>query len=322
MDNRQRQEPHGAGVLNKGMLNPRLILVGAQRPIVQYRLIKELGRLPKLTAYSTQSLVLGLLAEPFYWLQRLIYRAPRDMPAPIFVIGAWRSGTTFLHKELVGTLDAASARNWFTACPQAALILKPLLTRVLPSLGHRFVDWVPAASSDPQEIDIGLFRLVSELPNEKIGIGKDLGEACKTFAAWKPTREYKRAFRRMMQWSWISDRKPGQPFINKVPAHTLKIDLLLELYPNAKFVYIQRDEATNLASLTGKIPLFVKAFGVVPYEQDAAAEATVVRATMLAQYRNARHMIPAEHLVEVTYEELVADKVATVQKISERLGLH
>ena len=42
---------------------------------------------------------------------------------------------------------------------------------------------------------------------------------------------------------------------------------------------------------------------------------------MLAQYRNSRHMIPAEHLVEVTYEELVADKRATVAKIGERLQL-
>ena len=302
------------------MLNPRLVIVGAQRPIVQYRLIKELGRLPKLTGYSVQSLSLGLLAEPFYWLQCLLYRAPKDMPNPVFIIGAWRSGTTFLHNELVETLDAASARNWFTCCPQAALILKPLLTRVVPSLGHRFIDWVPAKSSDPQELDIGLFRLVSELPNEKLGIGQKLGEASQTFAAWEPTRAYKRAFRRMMQWAWISDRKPGQPFINKVPAHTLKIDLLFELYPNARFIYIERAETTHLSSLAGKIPLFNKVFGVASYRHDPVADASVVRSTFLTQYSKTKHLIPAERLVQVTYEELVADKVATVQKIKGAMG--
>lgn len=301
------------------MLDPRLVVIGALRPSVQLRLLKSAGKLPRLTSYAIQSMVLGYLAEPFYWLQRLLYRSEKDMPPPTFVIGCWRSGTTYLHTELVKAAQASATRNTFTCCPQAALLGAGILKRVLPSFGHRFFDWVPLPKDGPQEVEIGLLKWTSEIPTTVVGLGKALAQACHQFAAWTPTASYKRKFRRMMRWAWLQDRKSGKPFITKAPAHTLQIPLLLELYPDAKFVYIERESVGSLKSIEKAIRSFNATFGLYPYEHDAKADALATREVVLRRYEETKHLIPKGNLVEVTYDDLVSRPKATVDRVVSAL---
>lgn len=301
------------------MLDPRLVVIGALRPSVQLRLLKSTGKLPRLTSYAIQSMVLGYLAEPFYWLQRLLYRSAKDMPPPTFVIGCWRSGTTYLHTELARAMKASATRNTFTCCPQVGLLGAGVLKRVLPSFGHRFFDWVPLPKDGPQEVEIGLLRWTTEVPSGVVGLGWALAPACVNFANWTPTASYKRKFRRMMRWAWLQDRKPGRSFITKTPAHTLQIPLLLELYPDAKFVYIERESLGSLKSIEKAIRSFNATFGLYPYEHDAKADALGVRKTMLERYAATRHLIPEGNLIEVTYDELVSRPKATVDRVVSAL---
>ena len=82
-------------------LNPRLIIIGCLRPSVQFSLLKRARRLPIISIYLIQNIVLGWLVEPIYWIQKAFYKRPKNMPNPIFIIGCWRSGTTYLHTEIV-----------------------------------------------------------------------------------------------------------------------------------------------------------------------------------------------------------------------------
>ncbi|WP_241432587.1 sulfotransferase [Prochlorococcus marinus] len=94
-------------------LNPRLIIIGCLRPSVQFSLLKRARRFPKLSLYLIQNIVLGCLVEPIYWIQRILYRKPKSMPDPIFIIGSWRSGTTYLHTEIVKATKAATIKTRF-----------------------------------------------------------------------------------------------------------------------------------------------------------------------------------------------------------------
>ena len=57
----------------------------------------------------------GLMVEPLAWLQSLLIRrqlrARQLPPAPIVVLGNWRSGATYLHQLLTNDPAAASVRN-------------------------------------------------------------------------------------------------------------------------------------------------------------------------------------------------------------------
>ena len=209
------------------MLNPRLIVAGPVRPSTLVTLLRKAGRLPALDFYGLQKVVLGLFAEPLYWLQRLIYRHPQDMPDPVFIVGCWRSGTTWLLEQLVRQTDSASVRTRFQVCPQASLLLKPILERASFSLPNRFVDWMPIDGDGPLEAECAFFGMGSELPTARIGINEEFGQVCEEWAAWTPTRQWKRQLRRVFGWGWIYDRKPGRPYVLKTPAHTLQIQALL-----------------------------------------------------------------------------------------------
>ena len=78
-------------------LNPRLIIIGCLRPSVQFSLFRKAKRFPIISPYLIQNIVLGWLVEPIYWIQKIVYKQPKNMSVPIFIIGSWRSGTTYLH---------------------------------------------------------------------------------------------------------------------------------------------------------------------------------------------------------------------------------
>lgn len=288
---------------------------------MQLAMVKMAGTLPPPSAYSLQNLILGILAEPFYYLQRLLYRAPKDMPAPVFILGGWRSGTSFLLEEMVQQLDAAAPCNTFTTCPQAGLILRPLLERCVPDLPNRFIDWMPASAKGPQEFDVALFRFCPELPNMQIGANVDFKLALDRFTAWQPTTAFKRLYRRIAQWVWIYDRKPGKPLILKTPALTLQIGMLLELWPDAKFVRIGRDEQTHTASLIKAVANFPGQFSPYAYTGDPVAGGKYCREIFEREWVKQRGLIPEGRLCEVTLEEMIEDRVATVGRIKAELAL-
>ena len=221
-------------------INPRLIIIGCLSPAVQFSLLKKARRFPRISLYLIENILLGWLVEPIYWIQKMIYKPPKDMPNPIFIIGSWRSGTTYLHSEIVKATNAATIKNTFSCCPQAALIFKGLIRKLIPSFENRFFDWVPLPSEGPQELDIALLRFSSQHPPSSIGLGESLSNDLEKWYKWKASNDFKKKLKLILEWAWIHDGSPGKIFIHKAPAFTTRVDLLLEIWPKAKFIYIER----------------------------------------------------------------------------------
>ena len=206
-------------------LNPRLIIIGCLRPSVQFSLLKKAKRFPIISLYLIQNILLGWLVEPIYWIQKTVYKRPKNMPDPIFIIGSWRSGTTYLHSEIVRATNAATIRNTFSCCPQAALIFKEFIRKLIPSFKNRFFDWVPLSSEGPQELDIALLRFTCQHPPSSLGIGEPLSSDLERWYTWKASPDFKKKLQLILEWAWIHDGSPGKIFINKAPAFTTRVDL-------------------------------------------------------------------------------------------------
>ena len=295
-------------------LNPRLIIIGCLRPTVQFSLLKKANRFPIISLYLIQNILLGWLVEPIYWIQKAVYKRPKNMPNPIFIIGSWRSGTTYLHSEIVKATNAATIRNTFSCCPQAALIFKKFIRKLIPSFKNRFFDWVPLPSEGPQELDIALLRFTCQHPPSSIGIGESLSRDLERWYKWKATPDFKENLRLILEWAWIHDGSPGKIFINKAPAFTTRIDLLLEIWPNAKFIYIKRKFGLK-KSLEKSIKSFNREFGFIPYIGNASEDAQLTKSFIFDKWKLKRCLLNKDNLIEIQYEDLIDMPKKTINKL-------
>jgi len=264
--------------------------------------------------------VLGVLVEPIYLIQKTFYKRPTNMPDPIFIIGSWRSGTTYLHSEIVKATNAATIKNTFSCCPQAALIFKGFIRKLLPSFENRFFDWVPLPSEGPQELDIALLRFSCQHPPSSIGIGESLSNDLERWYKWKASLDFKKNLQLILEWAWIHDGCKGKIFINKAPAFTTRVDLLLEIWPKAKFIYIERTIG-HVESIEKSLKSFNKEFGFIEYIGDANKDAKLTRSFILEKWQIIKNLIPKNNLIEVKYENLITKPKKTIEYIKNFTGV-
>jgi hypothetical protein len=133
--------------------------------------------------------------------------------------------------------------------------------------------------------------------------------------------DWKRTFVRFLKA--VQYRAPRKRLVLKSPPHTARVRVLLDLFPDAKFVHIVRDPVVvyrstiNLWTALGKKQGFQ-----FPRSPDA------VRDKVLREYRTvferleeAKPLIPPGNFAEVRYEELVKDVMGGVAGVYDQLGL-
>jgi hypothetical protein len=245
---------------------------------------------------------------------------------PLFVIGHWRTGTTLLHELLI--LDERHAYPDTFQCfvPCHSLISEHFFKRYLSFLmpRKRPMDNMPAGWDRPQEDEFALCLLGQPSPYADIAFPNrptifpgslDLsGLTPRQLAAWK------RTFRRFVQT--LSFRDPRR-LVLKSPPHTARIPVLLELFPDARFVHIVRDPYVLFASTMNLWLSLGRRHGLQTPRGGPALEEKVFHEFRVIheRYEEAKPLIPPGRLVEVRYEELVKDLVGGMRRVYDGLNL-
>ena len=270
----------------------------------------------------------GLMVEPFAWLQTLWFQRRMKTCAcpddPVVVIGHWRSGTTYLHQLLAADPAAATARNHFTIAPQAALVLKPLLTPLLKWVmtQHRPIDAVPWGAEDPQEDEVGLARLTMDTNMAGVAFPQNYPRHFRR-AVLNSTPEFEQTLLRFTRLTWLHEGAGKTHLVIKNSAHTARIALLLRLFPRARFVYLHRRPIDSVRSLVQVKQRLAHLVGLQEppsslqqVEQTAAAHDQLQEA-----FARSRHLIPKGQLVEIAYDDLVQSPLITLQRIYSALQI-
>eukprot|EP00592_Proboscia_alata_P005000 CAMPEP_0194370488 /NCGR_PEP_ID=MMETSP0174-20130528/18792_1 /TAXON_ID=216777 /ORGANISM="Proboscia alata, Strain PI-D3" /LENGTH=209 /DNA_ID=CAMNT_0039147981 /DNA_START=160 /DNA_END=789 /DNA_ORIENTATION=- len=204
--------------------------------------------------------------------------------------------------------------------PQAALLLKPLFTRIKLK-SQRPIDWVGWGIDAPQEVDIAMVRVVGELPHTAICLGLHPGDALSKWASCVPSQFFERELKRVVEWGWIHDGKGKQSYVLKTPVLTAHVAMLLRLWPKAKFIYIERDSEETANSFARILNVFNKICGV--WRRDVCEKSSAVISVKLMKdaYLKQRHFIPDDQLYELRYEDLVNNPCETVAKIRKDLDI-
>lgn len=264
----------------------------------------------------------------FAWYERLRYdaaiRAVEPAP-PLFILGIWRSGTTHLHNLLARDKRFATPTYYEATYPHTFLTTHwfnaPLLDWAIPH--RRPMDNMFMGMYEPQEDEFALccltqlsFVLSWIFPRREAHYDRFL-----TLCDSSPTEidRWKQALWFFVQKLSFKYRKP---LVLKSPPHTARIRLLLDLFPEAKFVHIHRnpyDVFRSTCHLARK---------VVAWQTLQRPLATGIEERSLAQYEEIyeayfeqRSLIPEGRLYEIGYEALEANPQAELQKLYASLGL-
>ncbi len=243
----------------------------------------------------------------------------------VVVLGYWRSGTTLLHELLC--LDERYTYPTTHACmnPHHFLLTEAsALARGGPS-AQRPMDEMEVRSSSPQEDEFALLSLGARSPYEALLIPAILPEALKLTDPRDLSATDEKRWREVFLsfLAGVSARGTGRPMILKSPTHGARVSTLRELLPDARYVLIVRDPLTSFESVVRMWRKMFEMYALGPIASDDEIREAVLadRPRFEAKLAAGTADLPANRLVTITYESLIADPAGVIEKLYGQLEL-
>lgn len=243
--------------------------------------------------------------------------------SPLFVVGHWRSGTTLLHELLALDRRFAWPDGFACFCPAHFLWSRPLLRPLLRLLQpkQRPMDSMTFDMELPQEDEFGLVLLGAPSPYE--GLAFPNRSLDRSDPDLLPARERSR-FLRILRYflAAVSLRGGGRPLLLKSPPHMARLDWLAEAFPDLKAVHIVRDPRAvfpSVARLSGAM-LPLSTLDARPPENYAAG-ILEAHALCFRRFEAGRQHLRPGSLMEIRYEDLVANPIAVLRQVYAGLEL-
>jgi hypothetical protein len=113
-----------------------------------------------------------------------------------------------------------------------------------------------------------------------------------------------------------------QRLVLKSPTHTARIGHLHRLFPQARFVHVVRDPLTVFPSSIRLWKQLATDHGLQPpCEEELQSFVLDTFVQMYEAFERQRATIPADHICDVRYEQLVADPIGELRRVYEALNL-
>lgn len=246
---------------------------------------------------------------------------------PLFILGHWRSGTTYVHNVLCKDKNWGYTTTYQTVFPNIILwgqrFFKSCMGSIMPD--KRPTDNMELNPDLPQEEEFAMSNLIPYSFYDFWFFPKHTREFSDKYllfnkATPKEIETFKEAFLRLVKISLWNTK--GKRFLSKNPPHTGHVKVLLELFPNAKFVYLVRNPYTVFEStrsfFTNTItPLKLQDISPEQIEADIIQTYT----DLYKKYEEDKKLIPAGNLIEIKFEDFEADALAMTKRIYQELSL-
>jgi hypothetical protein len=271
----------------------------------------------------------SLCSQPLRWWETIQYgqsiaQTRIDLP-PIFIIGHWRSGTTHLHNLLTQDATFGYLSMYQAIVPECSLVgqgwLESLLSEIVPE--KRPMDNMIWPVHAPQEEEFPLAKMMPHAFYVSFLFPSKMKQLFHRYvlmqgASPQAIAEFKQSYRKMLQIATI--HAGGKQLILKNPVNTARIRILLELFPDAKFIHIYRSPYDVFASaqhLHRQLLSITTLQMINP--QNAEDTVLTLYEEMMRTYFADRSLIPDQNLVEVRYEDLERDPLNELQRIYQSL---
>ena len=275
-----------------------------------------------------------LLTSPLRLYERVRYdRVVQNTmvhPSPVFIVGHWRTGTTYLHNLMCQDDNFGYVSTFQAMAPGFCLtgekVIKPLLARIIQEAHPiRVIDSIPLSLDAPQEEELAVANM----------------SPCSFLHAFTFPRQATAFFERyvllnglpepsLSEWTGIyltvlrkaALRTGGKRLVLKNPSNSGRIGTVLELFPDAKFIHIYRNPYDVFLSAMWLYEMVLPRSQLQTVGLDQI-EAHVLRfyTRLLQRFLADKASIPAGNLVEVRFEDLEAAPLDELGRVYASLNL-
>jgi hypothetical protein len=245
---------------------------------------------------------------------------------PIFILGHWRSGTTYVQRLVAQNPEFAIVNFIHTMIPGLFLtggLFKFILKTSLPET--RPMDNVEIGPEFADEEEYALGNLSPYSFYHALSFPKRMreifdrgvlfeGVSDRVKARWLAT--YHRFLKK------IAFSSGGRQLLLKNPANTARVKMLLDLFPDAKFIHVYRNPFVVYSSTINWLDKEMVPTALQDVDETVIREAALTNyEKLMRKYLAERSLIPEGNLVEVRFEDVEADPLAETIRIYRVLGL-
>jgi len=263
----------------------------------------------------------------FTFLEKLRYgkkiEAVTDLKSPIFIVGNWRTGTTFLHQLLALDTQFNYLSVFAVSHPDHFVVSKKYYFAVMSRIlnGTRPMDNVKVGIDEPQEDEYALVKLNKNMVLEKLIFQRSNDffiDEKDNFMPKNETQFIESIKMLMRKLQFLADRTP----IFKNPFHSLRIPMLRKYFPKAKYIHIYRNpldvipSSIHMWNIVGKQNILKGKW----IEPNIKIIATIYKRIVEGIRAEFKTMEENQH-IEITFENLENNPIATVKSIYQKLEL-
>ena len=244
---------------------------------------------------------------------------------PIFILGHWRGGTTHLHNMLAlderltapTTFQAVNPSSFLSTLRILPTVFKPFLP------ARRPMDEMEMGFDMPQEDELALSLISGLSPYISLSFPRRAAHYNRflTFeeASQEEVRQWKEAFTYFTRKLGVNETRR---VVYKSPGHTARIKLILEMFPEARFIHIHRDPYVVFQSCRHYFQTAAWYANLQRIDTRSVDDAIFKRYQDLYDaYLSQRELIPKGRLHELSYESLVDDPLDEMQSLYSKLQI-
>lgn len=246
---------------------------------------------------------------------------------PVFILGHWRSGTTFVHNVLSCDKHFGYNTTYQTVFPHLMMWGQPFFKKNMSWLmpDKRPTDNMELAVDLPQEEEFALGNMMPYTYYNFWFFPQYQQEYADKYLLFKDItpeelKVFEEVFVKLIKISlWNTG---GTQFLSKNPPHTGRVKELVKMFPNAKFIYLMRNPYTVFEStrsfFTNTIqPLKLQDISNEELEKNILS----IYAKLYHKYEEDKACIPAGNLIEVKFEDFEADAMGLTELVYNKLSI-
>lgn len=251
--------------------------------------------------------------------------------APLFVVGLPRTGTTLLQR-LLASDPGVNALLWWECRSPAPWPDTPWRDGRDPRIDaaheqvRAILDAQPELASihpwDPEGPD----EEVLLLEHTFLSLVPESGAHLPSYRDWLTDRDTTPAYTylhrqlQFLQWQKRQSSRLGEGWILKSPCHLAWLEVLFQVFPDARVVQTHRDPVETIPSIASMYCSLWRLATDVVDEHEVGRQCLERFAWALDRCLEARRHLPPERFLDVSYADLVADPLEAVRRIHAFAG--